>query len=189
MKQSVKRFTSSLGAFLLLLAAFVVFTSFVRPLYAQIASVQSEEFARRKFLSDQQSVVTEVKKLIASFAEAEKLQEGIAHALPLGPQVAEALVQVNGLSEINNLKPRSFGVTIAPPDARAAAAAKATDSLVKPFSSVSFHVELTGSYEDFKAFMKNLETNIRISLPSPSSRITKLHNQKIYGNRHRRRKE
>jgi len=162
MKQSTKRLASSFLSLLFLIAAFFVFFNFVQPAYSSLERVRSDEFARRTFLERQQSAIEGVKKLIATYEGEGDLRELVSRVLPLHPDLAGALAQLNELALQNQLDPQSFSVSapVMQPPARETAGQSA--GLVKPYSFLNIQLLLVGSYSDFKAFLAQLETNERI---------------------------
>lgn len=161
MKQSAKRVISLLVALGSLVAAIVIFFSFIVPLYSDIEKTRAEEAARRVLLADQQKIVNQVKTLVTSYQEGSRVKDIVSSALPLDPNVADALLQINGIAQINSVSIRSLVVStsVAPPASRNEVK---KESLVKDFSSFTIRIDGSSSYEDFKAFLRNLETNIRI---------------------------
>jgi hypothetical protein len=88
-------------------------------------------------------------------------------ALPVGPDVSGALAQIYGIATNANVTIQGAEISTQAVQAVAApattvGAAAATGSIVKPTGTVSFQVTGSASYESFKSFLQELETNIRI---------------------------
>ncbi len=163
MKQSTKRLLSSLLSLLLILFAFGIFFILIKPTYSEAQKVRGKVLSREAFLNDQKEVIEQVKKLINEYKGDEGLQKVISLVLPVGADPAGALIQLNGLADNNNIATHSFSVTA--PSLQATAAeineSKGT-AVLKPVGLLTFQLRFSGTYEDMRAFMKNLETNIRI---------------------------
>lgn len=151
-------------ALVLIVAAFVIYFSFIRPAYEDTQKIRSEEFSRQTFTDRQSAVINQVKKLISAYQGQGELQDAVSMSLPLKPDEPGALAQLNGLLENNHILPQSFGISVLASPGGAARIAQGTSSqsFAKPLSTMLFKIRLIGSYEDMKNFLANLETNIRI---------------------------
>ena len=164
MKQSTKRLFSMSLALLLIVAAFVIYFSFIRPAYEDTQKVRSEEFSRQTFTDRQSAVINQVKKLISVYQGQGELQDAVSLSLPLTPDEPGALAQLNGLLENNHIFPQSFGLSVLGSQGGTARRTQgtSTESFAKPLSTMLFKIRAIGTYEDIKNFLANLETNIRI---------------------------
>lgn len=163
MKPSAKRMISSFSAVALLVAALVIFFNFIIPEYREITQARAEVESREVLLENQKKVIAQVKEIIASYEEGGRLQEIVSAALPLNQGISEALLQLGGIAQVNNLTPRAFVVSSAKSaQVTAKNEARKTTSLLRPVEAVTFRVEFSGTYEDFKNYLKSTETNIRI---------------------------
>lgn len=164
MKQSAKRMVSSVAALLFLVGAFVVFANYVEPAYVDISDVNARIIAQEGFYREQKAVLDNVKKATGSYDQGAGAREQISYVLPAKPDVASALLQIGGIAHNNGVGLRAVTATILPPAPQAKTADDSRKKIVteKPISTVMIRAELSGSYEDFKGFLRNLETNIRI---------------------------
>lgn len=159
MKQATKRFLSLILVFVFVVAAFFVYFNLIQPAYGGAQAVQAEQISKQDFVNTQKTVVTEVQGLISQSQSQSQLEQAIAYVLPQTPDPASVIAQMNGLAQANHLTLQSFSVST--PTLQGAATGSGS-SLVKPVGTMSFEVRLTGSYEDFKNFLANAETNIRV---------------------------
>jgi len=156
---------SAIVSLLLLVGAFVVFVNYVQPAYTDVSDTNARILSEEAFLNEQTNIIKKVEEATGSYEQGIDARKQIALALPAAPEIASAIHQLGGIAQINNLIPHSFAVTL--PTA-ASQGARAADDLQKkfstdrPVSSVTIRMELAGSYEDFKRFLGNVETNIRI---------------------------
>ena len=162
MRQSSKRIASSFFALGCFVVALVVFFSFITPLYREIKTVRGEQVSRAAQVENQRQIVNEVKKLVASYQEGGDLQTLVSAAFPLDPNLSESLTQLYGIAQANNLAPRAFSVTPDPMVQSAARKDVRQQVLLKEIGSTTIRIDLTGTYQDIKNFLRNLETNIRI---------------------------
>lgn len=164
MKQSTKRLLSSVLALVFVVAAFVIFFEFIQPAYGDALALRGEERSRSLFLENQRKVIDEVKNLVSAYEGEKDLERVVSAVIPLDPELGEAIAQLNGLAIINKIAPQSFSVTasvienVAPP----AVGGEAPATLIKPIGTLHLQTRLVGSYGDFKAFLRNLESNIRL---------------------------
>lgn len=150
----------------LVVAAFIVFFQFTQPEYQDIQVVRGEEFARRDFVEKQQSAITQVKKLIAEYKDSVDFQTLVSASFPADHDLYSAIAQLSGLVSLESLTLQSFSVTetkaqelqISGSDPNAP---KRTN-LVRPYGTITFRLQLLGTYEDIKRFLGDVETNIRL---------------------------
>lgn len=127
--------------------------------------VKAEMISRQNFIDNQKQAIKQIQNLISSYKGEGQLQEVVSSVLPSSEDLAGAFGQINGLVAANHLLLQgtsvgaSVDMTSFETNKIQAVAAK---SLTKPFSAVDFQVKMTGTYEDFKSFLGNMETNIRI---------------------------
>jgi Tfp pilus assembly protein PilO len=166
MKQSAKRLFSSLLSLAFVIGAFAVFFSLVQPEYAQFVELKAKVQSKQGLLSEQRKTIDEVKKVVATFDNAQNDRIQISLALPTSTLTAEALAQLNSIAVTKHaLTAQTYNIS-APQEVSTPETTrrepKGTASLVKPVSPVLFQARLLGSYADIKGFLKDLETNVRI---------------------------
>lgn len=171
MKQFTKRLLSSVIAIIFIVAAFVVFFNLVRPAYDSVQKMRGEQLSRARFIEDEKAIIGQVKKLVDDYRGEEKIQELVSLVLPLRADAAGALMQLSGLAEANHLTLQT--VSVAAPALQNIAAEVSSQSVgggeggarttfIKPIGLLNVQGRLVGTYGDFKAFLKQVETNVRI---------------------------
>jgi len=160
MKQTTKRFLSLIISFSLFLVTLIVYFSFIVPANKQGQDEKAQMLSRQDFINSQKSAITQVKNLITSYKGEGQLQEVVSSILPFSADMAGAFSQITGLAQASHLLVANLivGTSIDLPSAGDAS----SQLQIKGYSSEDFQVQMTGSYEDFKSFLSNLETNIRI---------------------------
>jgi Tfp pilus assembly protein PilO len=168
MRQSTKRLLSSALALIFIVAAFIIFFSLIKPVYEDAQRMRGEEMSRKLFIDNQKKVVEKIKKLINDYKGEENIQEVASLVLPSNPDVAGALAQINSLAKVNNLNPQGFSIAvpslqnITPNLPSKGEQAGIAAMISKPVGLLNIQTRFSGSYGDFKTFLKQLETNIRI---------------------------
>ncbi len=166
MKQSSKRLLSSVVALFFLGGTFLVFFNLVQPAYAELQHLRGEIKSRNDFIDQQQKVINQVKDLVAAYEGGAEVHEAVSLALPLEADIATAIGQLNGLLTVSNLSPRGFTASFsdASPASALADPLKELNSgvPVEKMGLITFKLRFSGQYADFKKFIGNLETNIRI---------------------------
>ncbi len=168
MKQSTKRFFSLIVAFVLVVAAFLIYFNLAEPVYQEAQERKAQAMSRESFVQNQQASILQVKNSIASYKGEGQLQDVVSLALPLNPDLAGAFAQITSLVQNNRLALQGVTVnvpvmqTIAMKSLPGKTSGAFAATILKPFGAITFQIRLVGSYEDFKAFLKNLESNIRI---------------------------
>ncbi len=158
MKQNTKRLSSALISILLVVAALLVYFDFIIPAYQDLQTAKGQEVSQAALLDNEKKVVTQVQNIIKAFQGQSQSAAQVNLALPIGQNISGALAQLYGLAAADNVGMDSISIAAGiVPQAQAAAG-----NIVKPMGSVTFQLTVQGTYENFKTFLKDLETNIRI---------------------------
>lgn len=166
MKQQTKRFLSIVLAVFFLVFALVLYANFIRAAYGEAQGKRREQLSREAFLEGQRQAIGKVQNLISSLqgGKISQLRDTISLALPLEQDAAGVIGQINGLIRNNEVELQS--ITFSPPRAEGKRAVitgtESPEALIKAVGSMQFTLKFTGSYADFKNFLEDLETNIRI---------------------------
>lgn len=161
MKQSTKRLLSLVISFTLFVATLIIYFSFISPANTEEQAIKAEMLSRQNFINNQKAAIGQVKNLINAYKGEGQLQEVVSSILPYSGDLAGAFSQINGLAQANRLLVNSF-IAGVPVDLPSVGQKISSQIQTKGYGSVDFQIEMTGSYGDFKAFLNNLETNIRI---------------------------
>lgn len=166
MKQATKRLISSAAALILFMATFFVFVSFVAPAFQEAQELRGEELGLQNVIKNQKEITDRVKKAISEYNGEGDARDAVSEVLPLSPNVAQALAGINGMSEMNHIALQSVSLQAASNQANMPSpglSAASSTSIIRPIGVLNFQIKLTGTYEDFKSFIQNLETDIRIA--------------------------
>jgi Tfp pilus assembly protein PilO len=164
MKQSSKRLISVLIALLFIAAAFIFFFDFVQPAYSDMKMLRSKQLGEENYIANQAILVKQVQTILTTYQNEAQGTANVDLAMPSGEDIAGALAQIQGIAVNNGITIGSIAVT--PPTiqvrANAAGAVASSSTLMKPLGSFTFKLAASGSYENFKNFLSEIETNIRI---------------------------
>lgn len=162
MKQSTKRFISLVLGLMMMMAAFIIYLDLIKGAYEEVQNKKAEILSREELVASQRAIVEKVRRQIETYKGEEALIQNISLVLPQAPQVGEALVQINGLARINFLSPQTFLASAPVLKTLVSSPGQKEKSLVRPVGIITFQLKLIGSYEQFKQFLNQLETNIRL---------------------------
>lgn len=164
MKQITKRLMSMMIGVLLVFGAAVVYFNLIQPADQEAQSLKSELYSKESVLETQKAAIEQVEKLIKEYEGEGKLQDLISQALPTKAELASAMAQIAGLITNNGLKLKSlaFGVSGIENVALAGEEGAQGLSLVKPIGAIRIQASFSGSYEDGKRLIENIENNLRI---------------------------
>lgn len=164
MKQSSKRLVSVLFAFLFVVAAFVCFFDLVQPAYSGMETLRSQQLGEENYIASETALVKQAQTAIATYESESQSVANVELAMPSGEDIAGALTQIEGIAANNGITIGSIAVT--PPAVKLQSSASVTGApssiLMKPLGNFSFKLSAAGSYESFKNFLSEVETNIRI---------------------------
>jgi Tfp pilus assembly protein PilO len=168
MKQESKRLYSIIIAALLIGAALLAYFAFIVPAYAHLEAIKGQEESETTLYANEQKIVAEGKTLLANYQSDASSSQAVSAALPVGQNLAGAIAQVYGIAGNTGVTVQGLGISVqavTSPDASAGgqiAGAATAGSVIKPTGSILFNINGSGSYEALKAFLQELETNLRI---------------------------
>ena len=163
MKQSTKKLISMVTALVFLIAAFVFYFDLIVPAYGDMQMLKGKELSEQDFFSQESNTIQQVQKLIAAYESQSQAQSMVALSIPSGQDISGALNQIYGIAALNNISVQNMSISLSSVLPKSGSSVtNASSPLVKPMGSVSFAVAAGGSYEDFKNFLSEIETNVRI---------------------------
>ncbi len=154
MKASTKRVLSLLVAGGLVIAAFVVYASFIRPEYDAIQQLRAQRVSLIESYNRQAEATTKVQQLTITQQDKKQQQQRIDWALPPREGVADVVEQLQAIAQASSVSIQSVGLEYLP--------VKQNINLIKGIGTLRLNLKLFSSYEAFKTFIAALETNIRI---------------------------
>lgn len=160
MKPSTKRLLSLVVALLMVFAALVVYFNYTTTEYGVADQIRSDVAARQNLIGSQKDAINQVNKLIQDYTGTAQLREVVSLALPTAMDQSGVFYQVSSMATINKLFVQSF--TISAPTTQNANSGASSTAIIRPISSITFQFRVIGAYADFKNFLSNLETNIRV---------------------------
>jgi Tfp pilus assembly protein PilO len=159
MKKSTERLISLTIAMILLLASLVIYFDFIQGTYGDVQNIRGEIASKQSFLDSQKQTIGQIQSLLSDYKNEADFQTNLSTALPLDPESASALGQLNGLAQANNLNLASVNSTN---KSNLNLASKSEASLINPVGVSEFKLRLIGKYEDIRSLIINLESNYRI---------------------------
>ena len=156
MRPSAKRAFSLLFSVILLVAALFIYGLFIQPEYEDLAVLRGRLSGQKDLFQDKQQAIAKVESLIKQYQGAGRLQDTISMSLPPREELAAVFNQLQGIAAFNGLGIEVFNVQplpIKPGRER---------SLVRGLGTLRLSLRLLGPYENFRGFLRGLETNIRL---------------------------
>jgi len=155
MRSSTKRLFGIFIAMLFLVGSIFVYASMIKPALGEIDELRGKLASRTDILENYGKAVKQLQNLLTQYQETTDIQQQISLALPIGQNVPQAINQVAGIAAANGLAVQSLGL-------QQMAVKPGTAPLVRGIGTLRINVRLTGPYQGFKSFLKNLETNITL---------------------------
>ncbi|MDP1706487.1 MAG: type 4a pilus biogenesis protein PilO [bacterium] len=157
MKASTKRILSIGAAFLLLIGALLVYQNLIRPLGEEIDKKRSEANAKGSLFQKQSNAVQQAQDLIDRSKNLGAIEDTVSLAIPNTPATTNALSQIEAIARLNN-------VILSGIDVKSIVPRKTTTvNLIKDLGVVEVNVNISGAYPNLKAFLRSLETNVRVA--------------------------
>ena len=150
-----------------LVAAFVFYFDFVSSAYSDMQALKGKESGEKAVWSQESEMIQQVKELIATYQNESQTQNAVALSLPSGQDISGALTQIYGIAAVNSISLQNVNISISSvlPTNVGNSTIKTNASsslLMNPLGSISFAIAANGSYENFKNFLSEIETNARI---------------------------
>ena len=162
MSKSSKRLFSMALALLLVVGAFIFYFNFVSPAYKDMETLKGTLASKQSILAQESTMIKQIQKTISSYKTASQAQGIISASLPSTTDLAGAITQIYGIAGATGMFVQSFGISQNSSVPRVVDSNSSSSVTLKPFGSLSFNISAVGSYESFKAFISDIETNIRI---------------------------
>lgn len=163
MRASTKRILSAILSLFFIFSAFVIVAMLIKPAYEETQKLKADALSRENALNNQKVLVDQFKKLLSQYDSQEKVQENLSLILPQNPAIGEALTQINGLLDLNHLNVLSFNINKPLLQSYSSSNINSTSTqVIKPLGTIDINFKVVGNYSDFKNFLNQLETNIRI---------------------------
>ncbi len=140
---------------LFLIASVVVYSSFIQSAYSQVVLLRGQLASKQSNYQQLSQTISQIKSLIDKFQSQSADRSKISLILPLSKDPSYLLSQIIGLSQINGVSVSSVGTQILPIQ-------PSQSNIIKGIGQIKADVALSGSYASFKAFLRQLETNILI---------------------------
>lgn len=157
MKPSVKRMFGFLGIIIFLVATLVIYASFIRPEYERISKLRGDLATKTRFFEEQSKIIENIGEYLATKeVDIKQAQQPISFVLPTELAPASLFQQLSELARINSLIMKSFGLDVL------AIKPVVPGALIKGVGTVQIELQLTGGYSQFKDFLAQVETNIRL---------------------------
>jgi len=147
---------------------------FIKPTYKEIRNLSQEINTKQEILNEKQKLVFDIEKLVSQYEDIKGRVNKVFYALPTEAEIPNILVQLEALASENGIIFESvnfgeiqenkqnkitFKETALSPEEQNDLENLETVNNIK---SIFVDVKLTGSYENFKKYLKGLENNIRI---------------------------
>lgn len=149
---------------IILLLAFVAVVVFLDyPLYKEVKSFRKGLEIKQEELRGVEELLVKIKELKAIYEENKDEAKRAFYAIPSGEDLPNLIVQLEALASINGLilekvdfgQPAAEGVKWGP-------GGEEKEIVVKEYKTMNVTLEVTGTYESLKSFLKSVEENIRL---------------------------
>lgn len=154
MRGSTKRAFSILIAAIMLVVSFAVYVYLIKPSYQEISKKRGQLFTKQNQLKEYKSAVGQIQKLLAAYKDFAEIQKSVSQMIPTEPMIPHAMNQINGIASLSGLSLQSMTIK--------ELSVSLGTSLVKGRGTLRINARLGGTYESMKAFLNNIESNVRI---------------------------
>lgn len=139
-----------------IIAAMGTFSYLITPVYDEISTKRSEVRSRLSLKDEYQQSLDRIQDLKHKYKDVVESKTNISYILPPSQNTAEVVNQVSNVAAVNRLTIESLSVRREP-------VRQASNSAVSNGVAIlRFSVRVLGSYENFRSYLSNLETNINL---------------------------
>ncbi|KKU19693.1 MAG: hypothetical protein UX31_C0025G0006 [Candidatus Nomurabacteria bacterium GW2011_GWA1_46_11] len=156
MRPAAQRLIGILLSLTLVIASLFVYSSLLIPKYKDIQNLRGERSALNGLLAEEQEAVQAVERLIRQYSSIADLRDSLAVTLPGEEGTASIVNQFQGIASTNGILMNSLSIrplTIQP---------TGFEGIVEPLGVLRVSMNIVGSYESLKEYLKAVETNVRI---------------------------
>jgi Tfp pilus assembly protein PilO len=171
---SLKRLMFIMISVVLVAGSLVCFGALIKPTYEEVMSKRSSLTNRSNLVEENKSISSKMKSMLTEYQKSEALLTTVSSIIPEDPDTAQSINQVATLAKINGLTLEVISsdlLAIKPGDSK-------TD-FIKRIGTIRLDFRVAGSYENFKAFLQTIETNINL-MDINSIRLTQSGGRMVY---------
>ena len=161
MKPSAKRSMSIIFAILFLIGSLFIYKSMIKPDYQEIVGLIAKKQSLKKTFDNYTFLNQEFENLLSQYQDQnlETTQNQLSLILPNKPDISYATAQIVGIAKL-------FGMKISSLDVKQLAIKPSDKTEIKGLGTLRMDLQMEGDYENFKSFIKAMETNIMIFNPT-----------------------
>lgn len=168
--ESIKKYAGGVIVPILVLVAALGVYFVLLPRYKTMRAASAAAAEKKSALENQRNTLNDIQKLFAEYDKNKTALAPLDEALPVAPRIPELLANFDELTRQSGLVISSLEIGPAPTLGTAAAgqsvaAVKKTDELLantENLSIMQIQLGLIGRYVNLKAFLGNLEQNLRL---------------------------
>ena len=139
-----------------IIASMAAFSYLITPAYGDINDKRAEVRSRQSLKDDYEKSLDQIKQLKDKYQSVIESKNNISYILPPSHNTAEIVNQISNLAAVNRLTLDSLSVQRE--SVRGASNFRASNGV----ATLRFNVNISGTYENFRTYLGNLETNINL---------------------------
>lgn len=161
MKPSAKRSMSIIFAIIFLIGSLFIYRSLIKPDYQEIIGLIAKKQSLKETFDNYTFLNQEFENLLSQYQnqDLEMTRRQLSLTLPNNPDISYAAAQIVGIAKL-------FGMKVGSLDIKQLAIKPSAQATIKGLGTLRMDLQMEGDYENFKSFMKALETNIMMLNPT-----------------------
>ncbi|MBI4160225.1 hypothetical protein HY504_03595 [Candidatus Wolfebacteria bacterium] len=156
MKASSKRIISIFASILLLVGLLFFYSTFIRPEYDDVIAVRARIASQKALIADYETDLVRIEQLTTDYQNLAQVQTSLTAIVPPAESTATAVAQLGGLAEAHSITIRALSAQVM------AFRPSRQPGLVKNLGSVRLTLRAQATYENFKNFIRGIETNMNL---------------------------
>ncbi|MFA4999125.1 MAG: hypothetical protein WC519_00020 [Parcubacteria group bacterium] len=156
MKESTKRLIVLLGSLVFVAGALYVFAKLISPKFSEIQTLRGQRQSISALLADYETAIQEKNRVLARYENVSALRSVFSEVVPPTEDVPSFMNQLYGLAKLNEVTVDSIEFQ------ELSLQTTSAGSLAKPYGTVQATIKCASKYENMKAYLSAIETNIRL---------------------------
>ena len=154
-KASTQRLIVIMGSFALLIGTIYTGLSLVYPSFNVIRELRAERQNKANLINTQNDAEKKIGDLTKQYEGLSTTQDAFSLMLPIKPDIAVLMNQLQGIAKNNSLRLRSTSLQYLP-------IRQEERMVARGLGVLRINMALSGNYNDLKKLISELETNVRI---------------------------
>ncbi len=152
MKFLTQRFLFILLSLVFVMAAFFVYSNFVKPEYAAVSELRAQTFSQMDTLTRYQASFRKLQNMLNG-QNVTQVRESVSRILPASADIGYLSSQLVGFARLNRITIGSISNSLEPIES-------SSSKIIKSVGVIKTELKVSGAYADVRTYVQQLENNL-----------------------------